>query len=101
MNHNLDEAETLMDELQESVQIDIETNLAEWTDEECVLFVRDFLELMEKWQPKAINLKKNNLEAAAHALYLTGLFAPAFRRAYLFSTQFLAARDSIKKLFNQ
>lgn len=101
MNHNLDDAEVLMDELIESVQIDVAEHLEEWEDEQCVLFVREFMELMEKWQPQAVNLKKANLDTAANGLYLTGLFAPAFRRAYLFSTQFLAAKESIDKLFNQ
>ena len=86
-------------ELIEAVQEDIDRNLQEMPDEECVAFTRDFLFLMEQWQPEAIDLTNEPMKGAAHGLYLSMLFKYCFERAYIHSNRFLIAKESLKKAF--
>lgn len=81
--------------------MDVELAVENMTPEECVVFTREFLELMESWQPQAINLKDNPLEGAAHGLYLSMLFGHCFQQAYLFSNRYLRAKESIQNALKE
>jgi hypothetical protein len=97
-HHSLAEAEEFTNNLIKAVEADIEENFAQMEPEDCVAFTRDFLFLMEKWQPEAIDLANNPLEGAAHGLYLAMMFLPCFKEAYTYSNRFLIARESLNNL---
>ena len=97
-HHSLQEAEDFTNNLIRAVESDIEENFAAMSPEDCVAFTRDFLFLMEKWQPEAIDLTNNPLEGAAHGLYLAMLFRHCFKEAYTYSNRFLIARESLQNL---
>lgn len=97
-HHSLQEAEEFTSNLIRAVEKDIEENFPQMEPEECVAFTRDFLFLMEKWQPEAIDLTNNPLEGAAHGLYLAMLFRHCFKEAYTYSNRFIIARESLNNL---
>ena len=97
ISHSFEDAEQFTSALIEAVGQDVEDNVERMSPEECVAFTRDFLELMQQWQPEAIDLSASPLEGAAHGLYLAMLMPHVFQKAYLHSNKFLAAKESIKK----
>ena len=70
-------------------------------DEECVLMVRSFTELMVDWQPEVAKLTEDPMQLAMAVSSLACLFNLAFCRAYSFTDKKLAAQEAIAKAFNQ
>lgn len=95
------DAQAFTRELIEAVQQDVDRNIQDFPDEDCVAFTREFLFLMEKWQPEAIDLANEPLAGAAHGLYLSMLFRHCFERAYLHSNRFVIAKESLEKAFEK
>ena len=96
---NQDDARNFVKDLSYHVDLDVEENIPKMSDEDCVVFVREFIHAMAAWQPQAFDLEGEPTTAAAHAVYLAKLFPPAFQRAYVFSNNYLNAQNSIKKAF--
>ena len=70
-------------------------------DEECVLMVRSFTELMVDWQPEIAKLTNDPMQLGMAVSSLASLFNLAFCRAYRFTDKKLAAQEAIAKAFGQ
>ena len=55
------DAHEFITELNYVVEQDALSSIANMDTDECRDFVRDFLELMQKWQPEAINLEEDSM----------------------------------------
>ena len=96
--HTIEEADQFTADRIAAVTADVEENIKKMSPEDCTAFTREFLFLMEQWQPEAIDLAGNPLEGAAHGLYLSLLFSRCFREAYMYSNRFLIAKESLNNL---
>ena len=94
-------AHEFITELNYVVEQDVLTNIASMDVEECKDFVRDFLDLMQKWQPEAINLEQDTMHGAAISLYLARLFPEAFRKAYCHVNEIVQAKHNLEDIFNK
>lgn len=99
--HSQEDAQEFTSSLIAAVDEDIAEAIENMAPEDCVAFTREFLNLMEQWQPEAINLKERPLEGAAHGLYLAKMFEHCFQSAYLFSNRFLLAKESLQSVFKE
>mgnify|MGYP001079740297 CR=1 FL=1 len=99
--HSFEDAEFFTNSLYEAVELDVELAVENMSPEECVVFTREFLQLMQDWQPQAIDLKAHPLEGAAHGLYLSMLFGHCFKQAYHFSNRYLIAKESIENALQE
>ena len=95
--HGFADAGEFIDSMYEALDKDVERNIENMSGEECCACTRDFLRLMEEWQPATIDLDSSPLEGAAHGIYLAKLIPLVFKKAYLHSNSFLAARESVRK----
>ena len=67
-------------------------------DEEAVVMVRDFVNVMAKWQPEAYSKLNNDPTLVAlTALSTATLFQKAFIKAYAYSERHVAAREAVEK----
>ena len=71
----------------------------EMNEEECALFVSDFVSLISSWKPELINIQKDPLQTAATSLFLARLFPLAFEKAYIHIDKLQTAKDSLSKVF--
>ena len=68
-------------------------------DEEAVAMVRDFVQVMAEWQPKAYaELGDNPSLVALTALSTASLFQKAFLKAYAYSARHVAARAAVERV---
>lgn len=74
-----------------------QTQLETMDDEECVLMVRSFVELMVDWQPEIAKLADDPIQLGIAVSSLATLFNLAFCRAYSFTDKKLAAQVAIEK----
>ena len=96
--HNAHEFITELNDVEEQ---DVFSSIAKMDAEECKDFVRDFLDLMQKWQPEAINLEEDSMHGAAISLYLARLFPEAFRKAYCHVNEIVQAKHSLEDIFKK
>lgn len=89
-----------LDYLEEIVGVDVENSLANMDDQECLDFTRDFLEMMQRWQPEAINLQEDSVHGAAVSLYLAKLFPKVFRKAYCHSNGIVRTQKQLNRLLD-
>lgn len=75
--------------------------LEDMDDEECVLMVRSFTELMVDWQPEIAKLANNPIHLGLAVSSLASLFNLAFCRAYDFTDKKLTAQQAIEKAFSK
>ena len=78
-----------------------QTQLDTMDDEECVLMVRSFTEVMVDWQPEIARLADDPIQLGVAVSSLASLFNLAFCRAYDFTDKKLAAQEAIKKAFGK
>ena len=95
------EAIRFLEELENASRMDAEAYVADMTPEQAVQFTREFLFLMQDWQPHAIDLENKSLEGAAHGMFLALMFPEAFKKAYTFSNNYLLAQSSIKRALGE
>ena len=68
-------------------------------DEEAVAMVRDFVQVMAEWQPRAYEEVGDNPSLVAlTALSTASLFQKAFLKAYAYSEKHVAAREAVEKV---
>ena len=70
-------------------------------DEECVLMVRSFTQLIIDWQPNVAELADDPIQLGVAVSSLAILFNLAFCRAYNFTDKKLAAQEAIEKAFGK
>ena len=74
--------------------------LDEMSDEECILMVRSYVEVMSDWQPEIQRLSDKPGELALSVLTLNKLFMRAFKKAYGYTERRIEATEALERAFN-
>ena len=74
--------------------------IEEMDDQECILMVRSYVELMAEWQPELGRLKDRPGDLALAVLTLNQLFNRAFIKAYGYTERRLEATEALERAFN-
>lgn len=78
-----------------------EEMIAEMDEEEATLMVRDFVELIAKWQPNVAYHANDPVMLGVSCLATSYLFQKAFLKAYLYTNKKVDAIQAIENAFGE